>query len=325
MTNKNRTFVGLDVSVIKSHRFSYLFSKLMIITLMLFQLLYTLSSYLKNLEYIEDVNHVIRERVALDLPNIKSHLPLQVRKDGYQPLYLFDLNEKLKSQGIKHHVVVISKASDELEFRELNLSQLTLSTVDNVYFVGVSTPQEEWLVYFSIWPWLAAILFSFVVSYHTLNNRKLAVLVAPNEVDPCILKIDLKQKSLLNPMTGKIVPLANKPLCFYTGLIDYCIRHPDASLNPNKELPEELDMLSRKYYKRLVELGHTIRKKPSFANNLEKALSEIRAALDELYADDLVSKQLVFPKKAIGEGSRSKAHSYALDGIERAMVDVIGR
>ena len=324
MANNNLLF-GLDVSVIKSYRFSYLFSKLAVITLILFQLMYSLSSMLERAEYNKEVNRVIRERVALDLPVIKSRLPLSTEQDGHQPQYLFDLNEKLKTQGVETSVLIISSTDEEIEFKGLRYKRLLLSTVDQIYVVGLKPLQVSWWHYVSAWPLIAALLFSFVVSYHTLINRKLSVLVAPNDVDPCILKIDLKQKILINPITGSSVQLANKPLCFYSGLIEYCIKVPNASLNPNKELPEELDQFARKYFKRLIELGHTIRKRPSFTNNLEKALSEIRAALDELYGEDIATKTFVYPKKAIGEGSRSKAHSFALNEIEKDMVEVIGR
>jgi len=46
--------------------------------------------------------------------------------------------------------------------------------------------------------------------------------------------------------------------------------------------------------------------------------------LDELYKDDTHSKEPLYPRKAIGEGSRSKAHSYALTEIRPEFVDWIG-
>jgi len=324
-SDNNSRFLGLDISICKSYRFSYLFSKLFIISLMLFQLLFSLSSFTHHKEYKNQVLDIITHRVALDLPAIKNHLPLDDTKSDRKSFYIKELNSRLEQQGITDRVVFVASAESPLPNIKANHRELFFTTVNDEYIVLVAETPHEWLIYFSIWPWILAVIFSFSVSYHTLINRKLSIPVPPHEIDPCVLKIDLKQKVLLNPMTGKQVPLANKPLCFYTGLVEYCTKYPNENLNPNKDLPDELDQICKKYYKRLVELGHTIRKKPSFANNLEKALSEIRAALDEVYGDDLAAKAPVYPKKAIGEGSRSKAHSYALDELEREMVDIIGR
>ena len=121
------------------------------------------------------------------------------------------------------------------------------------------------------------------------------------------------------------MPLANKPLCFYTALIEFCIAHPDILLNQNKELPSELITLANKYFLRLTELGHTIRKRPNFSNSLEKTLSEIRAALDEIFVDDVELKALLFPPKAHGEGSRSKLHHYGLKLQNMELVEIIGK
>ena len=321
----NSRFLGLDISICKSYRFSYLFSKLFVISLMLFQLLFSLSSYRHYEMYKEQVFDVISQRVSLDLPAIKNYLPLDNSKSDQRSYYLRELNSRLQLQGVEDKVLYIGYADAQLPHSNAKLKILRMTTVNGDYRVVVAETPHAWLMYFSVWPWLIAMFFSFLVSYHTLINRKLSIPVPAHEVDPCLLKIDLKQKALLNPMTGKQVPLANKPLCFYTGLVEYCTKYPTESLNPNKELPDELDQICRKYYKRLVELGHTIRKKPSFANNLEKALSEIRAALDEVYGDDLAAKAFVYPKKAVGEGSRSKAHSYALNDLQREMIDIIGR
>ncbi|XQF91352.1 hypothetical protein ACOBV8_20375 (plasmid) [Pseudoalteromonas espejiana] len=57
--------------------------------------------------------------------------------------------------------------------------------------------------------------------------------------------------------------LANKPLCFYLALIEYCKDNSDVVLNQNKYVPDELIELAQVFY-RLIELGHTIRKRPNF-------------------------------------------------------------
>jgi hypothetical protein len=75
---------------------------------------------------------------------------------------------------------------------------------------------------------------------------------------------------------------------------------------------------------RLMELGHTKRKRPDFNANLDKTLSEIRAALDEVFAGYSEEKTRYYPPRAQGEGSRSKQHSYALPVLHHADIQIIG-
>uniref|UniRef100_UPI00387F657E hypothetical protein n=1 Tax=Pseudoalteromonas mariniglutinosa TaxID=206042 RepID=UPI00387F657E len=140
------------------------------------------------------------------------------------------------------------------------------------------------------------------------------------------LIIDLKDKTLSrSDHLGLTIQLANKPLCFYLALIEFCIDHPDVVLNQNKDLPEALLELANKYFYRLVELGHTIRKRPNFTNSLEKTLSEIRAALDEVWQDNSELKERYYPPKAYGEGSRSRLHHYGLKSIRAVDIEVRGK
>jgi hypothetical protein len=90
-------------------------------------------------------------------------------------------------------------------------------------------------------------------------------------------------------------------------------------------VPEELQELANKYFYRLVELGHTIRKRPNFNNSLEKTLSEIRAALDDVLNDCPELKELYYPPKAFGEGSRSRMHSYGLVNVSQGNIEIIGK
>ncbi|KKK93350.1 hypothetical protein LCGC14_2693760 [marine sediment metagenome] len=83
--------------------------------------------------------------------------------------------------------------------------------------------------------------------------------------------------------------------------------------------------LANKYFYRLVELGHTVRKRPNFNNSLEKTLSEIRAALDEVLSEYPEEKELYYPPKAYGEGSRSRLHSYGLVNIRKGNIEIIGK
>ena len=109
-------------------------------------------------------------------------------------------------------------------------------------------------------------------------------------------------------------------------LVEFCIENPDVVLNQNKDVPEELLTLANKYFYRLVELGHTVRKRPNFTNSLEKkTLSEIRAALDDVWQDQPEVKDVYYPPKAHGEGSRSRLHHYGLKNITLENIEVIGK
>ena len=166
-----------------------------------------------------------------------------------------------------------------------------------------------------IWPWFKAM------------EAKLQVLAEEPEVtvEKKSLMLDLADKSIRYGEHGRRVTLANKPLCFYLALLEFAIEHPSVTLNQNKDVPAELLDLAHKYFSRLIELGHTIRKRPNFSNSLEKTLSEIRAALDEAFSEDGEQKDPYFPPKAHGEGSRSRIHHYGLSITDPSAFEVIGK
>lgn len=143
---------------------------------------------------------------------------------------------------------------------------------------------------------------------------------------PFTLIIDLKSKTLFTSyLPDEKIALANKPLCFYLALIEFCKINSDVNLNQNKDVPDELVELANKYFQRLIALGHTIRKQPNFNSSLEKTLSEIRAALDNVLRHYPQQKQLFYPPKAFGQGSRSRLHSYALVNIAKAHIEIKGK
>ena len=146
------------------------------------------------------------------------------------------------------------------------------------------------------------------------------------ELAPFMLIIDLNHKTLsTNYAHEQLISLANKPLCFYLALVEFCKENNDIALNQNKNVPEELVELANKYFHRLVELGHIVRKRPNFNNSLEKTLSEIRAALDEVLSEYPEQKDIYYPPKAFGEGSRSRLHSYGLVNIDKGNIDIKGK
>lgn len=179
----------------------------------------------------------------------------------------------------------------------------------------------------SVFPFLATVLISFLFFELQKSSEQQVEEVEESEEETISawLQVDLKQKKLINMTNQNSVDMANKPLCFFSALIDYCQQNPEQHINPNKDLPDELISLSNKYFFRLIDLGHTIRKRPNFTNNLEKTLSEIRAGLDEIFEKDFEKKEIFYPPKAIGEGSRSKAHSFALDKLDVQRLEFVGK
>lgn len=145
-----------------------------------------------------------------------------------------------------------------------------------------------------------------------------------NIVPSANLRIDLHQKVLINLATNESVSMQNKPLCFFTALVEYCIQHPNQDLLHHKDVPLELVTRANKAFGRLIELGHTKRKRPDFNANLEKTLSEIRAVLDMVFNANESCKERFYPPRAQGEGSRSKQHSYALTKIQSVHVEILG-
>jgi hypothetical protein len=83
-------------------------------------------------------------------------------------------------------------------------------------------------------------------------------------------------------------------------MLSYCTQTESPQLFHNKQLPEDFIALANKYFSRLLELGHSRRKRPDFDNNIDKMLSEIRTALDEIMSSDAELKKRFFPAKSPG-------------------------
>ncbi|MEG3766039.1 hypothetical protein [Alteromonas sp. 14N.309.X.WAT.G.H12] len=139
------------------------------------------------------------------------------------------------------------------------------------------------------------------------------------------LVIDMTTKSIGNGVDSTMVTMQNKPFCFYAALVRFCIENPEATLPQNKDVPQPLIILANRVFLRLIELGHTKRKKPDFNANLDKTLSEIRATLDEVFSHYPKEKEKFYPPRAQGEGSRSKQHSYALPPLKDEDIVILGK
>jgi len=159
----------------------------------------------------------------------------------------------------------------------------------------------------------------------TQKARRLAAVVSSQEATPQPrLVIDLHKKTIGNGVDDTHPLMQNKPFCFYVALVKYCIEHPDTPLLHHKDVPPELIHAANSVFSRLIELGHTKRKRPDFNANLDKTLSEIRSALEEVFSQFSEAKEKYYPPRAQGEGSRSKQHSFALTNLDEQDVEIIG-
>lgn len=266
-------------------------------------------------------------RIAKDLSRLPVPDP-EVNIVGNKEVvvdYIREINSHIASKTMNFQVTSIQGFA--IDHNPMLTNKVVyFETPNNRIELVLSYKALELMDYVSVVSVILAVVFAYLlVKRNTmLNLRKYAVENAEVEENAKLI-IDLENKVLINSLTQKSVPLANKPLCFYTALIEFCITDKETTLNQNKELPDELAKLSNKYFYRLIELGHTIRKRPNFSNSLEKTLSEIRAAVDELFQNDPEVRELYFPPKAHGEGSRSKLHHYGLSRIELDDVEIIGK
>ena len=275
----------------------------------------------------------IERQIALDLPLLdlsNELLKHSGNKDAVNS-YIKTLNSYINSNDLK--VVAIAPKGEMLA--PVNLHQITrsLSTNNGPVLVVFNFQQTHFtlshFIYYFIFLVLSVLIsfwvkFAFIKqSNKQFNNAQHQSITEPT---PLILIVDLNDKTLSSSCSSdQKTCLANKPLCFYLALVEYCTNNDDVALSHNKDVPEELLELANKYFYRLVELGHTVRKRPNFNNSLEKTLSEIRAALDEVLSECPEEKELYYPPKAYGEGSRSRLHSYGLVNIKKGNIEIRGK
>ncbi|MBQ4810720.1 hypothetical protein J8M20_05205 [Pseudoalteromonas luteoviolacea] len=294
--------------------------------LIIFLTIFNLSNkYTISENILRDIQSV-KLRVAIDRSSLSLEDPNLNYSGDEEALgeYIYSLNEILSEQQSRVRLTTVS--SKELHAKEHEVVEVLSGTTHETYLM-FSVDESHKLPFYII-PFMFSLLnFAALksITRHRVKSLKTKN-IAPAEQKKPILHIDLYSKALHLSNNKEVkVQLANKPMCFYLALIEYCEANPEASLNQNKELPEELLELADKYFHRLISLGHTIRKRPNFSNSLEKTLSEIRAAMDELLANTPELKAKYYPPKAHGEGSRSKLHSYALSNITLDDVEIVGK
>lgn len=335
--------LGLKFPGFKQLRFESLKKSLNYYHLLLFigsfcalQLAYFFGMSLQRDFNLERSILAVENRVSLDLPRLSlpnpslniAGNPAQVRE------YLQKLNALLIEQNLSVRVSGLQQFDAQSQLNNSAREQSHAHTFierhlqlpGQVINLKMAICQPRWLQSASLYPLLASLLLVFLLSPYL--QRKPVVSAVNPVASPSRyagLVLDLENKCIVLRDTDYKVELANKPLCFYAALLSYCQQHPGIRLCQHAILPDELLTLANQYFMRLVVLGHTIRKRPDFDANLEKMLSEIRAALDELFIDHPESKMFFYPPKALGEGSRSKMHNFALGRLSEAEWEIKGK
>ncbi|MBB1365732.1 hypothetical protein H5154_04930 [Pseudoalteromonas sp. SR44-5] len=307
------------------------------VTLLIFSaalLTFKLSSYLQQAQHNDLIMADIENRIALDLPRLDLSNRFLKHSGNHDAIvgYLQRLNMQLIQQPIQVNTINDVSLALTNNGRESRIEYLETSDQKVAITFLIET---RWWHISDIYTFMVLLLLAFLFSKwaELINRTSLKHLALKEQVEqlPLInvqvkLVIDLQAKVLaINDNAEIKAGLANKPLCFYLALIEFCVENPDVILNQNKDVPDELIELANKYFYRLTQLGHTIRKRPNFTNSLEKTLSEIRAALDEVLIEHSQLKEKYYPPKAHGEGSRSRLHSYGLSNIKADDIEVIGK
>ena len=293
------------------------------------------------LAFKHGLNHAIleiRTRVALDAAHLDLGDPntQQSLNEATVMTYLTTLNQKVVDEytidflevlEIKYEPLSPDSLSGELDLPLMGSGptpmelRLHSGHADLVMTINVPSIFSEWQ--FNYFGFLFALSIS---AYYLKRNEAKEVRRQKRQsiLPPALLHIDLNTKQLVNIGSQRRFDMQNKPLCFFAALVQFCIDNPDVELLHHKDVPESLIKSSNKVFGRLIELGHTKRKRPDFNANLEKTLSEIRAVLDLVFAQNEKDKAIFYPPRAQGEGSRSKQHSYALHNVEADKVEIIG-
>ena len=240
--------------------------------------------------------------------------------------YLFEINDELRQLGLPVRVSNIQgvKAKPDTLDGLTQTYSIALQNAEQTISLNFVTRSPFFTLGFSALALIASLLVLPVFAVHsrkpTRSHTVLEEILPPKPK----LVINLEDKTLSNGVNDTVVVLQNKPLCFYSALVKFCIENPGEPLQPHKDVPHELVNLANKSFSRLIELGHTKRKRPDFNANLDKTLSEIRASLDEVFSEFITEKECYYPPRAQGEGSRSKQHSYALTHITYDDIEIIG-
>lgn len=277
--------------------------------------------------HIQQASLVLKNRVALDLADLGLNSPviISTRENNNIRRYGRELNQQLDANRFP------------LRLAELNGFQVFDLGDYQPIEVNLKGPRREVDLTFAILlprfkvavfllPLLFTGLFLGLLRFKGIQKQRIVEKQKSDviEKDP-VLIIDLRERTLYFDKDEAVkTTLSNKPLCFYIAMLKYCNSEDEPQLFHNKMLPESFVELANKYFYRLLELGHSRRKRPDFDSNIDKMLSEIRAALDEILDGNSELKTRFYPQKAQGEGSRSKLHNFALRQIQESHFQLLG-
>lgn len=268
-------------------------------------------------------------RIALDIPELKlaDNRFDQATNSAKVARYMNSLNDYLQNSEFPIRVKAIQGTELSLKFEQDTQVSKKLLFPRETISVQFAVSRDD-INYSLYWlPFTISLLLTYLAIPHLFPKSFASNQPLEDEQDiPVKLILDLTSRTLyLNTTPDLKVPMANKPFCFYLAMLEYCSTDKDPALYHNKELPDEFLALSDKYFMRLMDLGHTKRKRPDFSANIDKMLSEIRNALDEVLANESEIKGKFFPKKAQGEGSRSKLNNFALSGLHENDYELLGK
>lgn len=273
----------------------------------------------------------IETRVALDLPKLQlANQRLQtVANQNAIINYIKRVNTYLQQKGASISLHAIQQITPDTNTQNANQFS-ELQAVDQRVALAFYVQPWSWISSLSLWPLLFSLLLCIWCYPKLVKKAPLPQRFAHDphseQTEPLArLTIDLHQKTLSYTGLTHSVKLSNKPFCFYAALVEHCLQQSTPYVNHSNPVPNDLIVLANRYFYRLIDLGHTKRKKPDFSANLDKTLSEIRAALDELFAEKSADKQAFYPPKAQGEGSRSRRHNYALTQLNRQQIIFLGK
>lgn len=295
----------------------------------MFNLIYGLAVHQGKNNNQQLIVNQIENRIALDLPKLRlaNKRFNTVAHNGSVEQYLSAINQQLSDSGAYIRLASLQTVSDSQLPMEGTVTEYSLQTADqNIPYQILELPLPL-SMYLSIYPFLAfaIVLILYLIARHFNRGDESENGESSQQPVQARLVIDLLKKTINNGVDDRQIHLSNKPFCFYIALLQYCMNNPHPQLNHNKNVPDDLIALANKYFYRLIEIGHTKRKRPDFSTNLDKTLSEIRAALDDVFHDFPDEKDRYYPPKAQGEGSRSKLHNYALELLIEENIEFIGK
>lgn len=295
---------------------------------MVFQAAYIGGTYYQQQRNDERFIASIEIRIALDLPKLK--IANEKFKTAADPLAIKTYIEKFNQvlEGLNSPVSIVGLQNITVDNVAENPQRFsrTLQTSDQMIDLELMSKPMEPAKLFNLFAPIFALCMSALTYYRRPKSptKTAKIESEPSPKEHSKLIINLKNKSIAFGQT-KPVALSNKPFCFYAALVDYCLHTELPNLKHNTDVPDELLQIANKYFYRLIELGHTKRKRPDFSANLDKTLSEIRSALDEVFKNNPEIKEHFYPPKAQGEGSRSKMHNYAISNKSSELVEFIGK